>query len=85
LPLNLLRRFGNPQYHSSHDKIERSNWLKTYRHIDWMLQGSQEATTLTIHYPNPNYPSQEDEKVSPENTTDLCPHIFAFLQEKITA
>ena len=51
LPSLLLRQFGNKAWHSSNDGIERSNWLKTYRYIDWMLQGSEEATTLTVHYP----------------------------------
>lgn len=49
----IVRQFGDKMWHSSHDQIERDNWVKTYRHIDWMLQGSEAATTLTIHYPPP--------------------------------
>jgi superfamily II DNA/RNA helicase len=52
LPTRLLNQFGKKDYHSSKDQ-DRNNWLKTYRYIDWMLQGNQEATTLTVHYPNP--------------------------------
>ena len=63
LPDRLLRHFGDKEWHSSNDSIERDNWLKTYRHIDWMLQGSEEATTLIVHYPNPDLdrPGHEEE------------------------
>lgn len=71
LPLNLVRHFGDKRWHSSDDPIERGNWLKTYRHIDWMLQGSQEATTLTIHYPNPDLGQNGDETEPVERTTDV--------------
>jgi len=69
LPAPLLRRFGDKAWHSANDPIERGNWLKTYRHIDWMLQGSDEATTLTIHYPNPDAGKSEDEPA--ERTADV--------------
>lgn len=59
---SMVRQFGDKMWHSSHDQAERSNWVKTYRHIDWMLQGNEAATTLTIHYPlPPNIPASEDE------------------------
>jgi hypothetical protein len=61
LPGRLLHRFGNREWHSSKDNYSY-NWLATYRHIDWMLQGNQEATTLTVHYPNPDYKKPGHEK-----------------------
>jgi hypothetical protein len=71
LPHRLLNQFGDKAWHSSHDQIEWANWLKTYRHIDWMLQGNEEATTLTIHYLNPDsdQPGHEDEPT--ERTVDV--------------
>ncbi|GHO61372.1 hypothetical protein KSC_002640 [Ktedonobacter sp. SOSP1-52] len=45
-----LGQFGRKEWHSSNENDWR-NWLKTYHHIDWQLQGSQETTTLTVHYP----------------------------------
>ncbi len=50
LPSELLNRFGNTTWHANNDNVEPSNWVKTYRHIDWMLQGNDEATTLIVHY-----------------------------------
>jgi hypothetical protein len=82
LPTRLLNRFGQKKWHSSHDQIEWYNWLKTYRHIDWMLQGSEEATTLTVHYPNSEYdpdasgPDPELEELTVDVTfglTELLP------------
>lgn len=63
LPAQLLRQFGHRDWHSASDQVEWWNWLKTYHHIDWMLRGSEEATTLTVHYPNPDYsqPGHEEE------------------------
>jgi hypothetical protein len=71
LPIDLLNQFGHRDWHSSHDKLERSNWLKTYRHIDWMLQGKEDATTLIVHYPNDQTPNDTDEDKSNESTFDL--------------
>jgi hypothetical protein len=73
LPTRLLRRFGRKEWHSSHDQIEWYNWLKTYRHVDWMLQGSEEATTLTVHYPNPEYgqPASDSDPELEELTVDV--------------
>jgi len=71
LPVRLLRQFGNKAWHSSNDQGERDNWLKTYRHIDWMLQGSEEATTLTVHYPNPDYGQPGHEEEDKERTVDV--------------
>lgn len=58
-PNQLLRRFGNKTWHSNNSKSEWANWLKTYHDIDWMLQGSEEATTLIAHYPDPGRNSSE--------------------------
>jgi hypothetical protein len=69
LPSLLLNRFGNKHWHSNHDK--EKNWLKTYRHIDWMLQGSEEATTLTVHYPNLDKNSEEHEDEPDERTMEV--------------
>ena len=69
LPTKLLNRFGHKAWHSANEQTEWWNWLKTYRHIDWMLQGSDEATTLTIHYPNPDAGKSEDEPA--ERTADV--------------
>ncbi|MHB8598526.1 MAG: DEAD/DEAH box helicase [Ktedonobacteraceae bacterium] len=71
LPSQLLRLFGNKAWHSSNDGIEPSNWLKTYRYIDWMLQGSEEATTLTVHYPNPELARSEPESGQDERTVEV--------------
>lgn len=71
LPDRLLRHFGDKEWHSSNDPIERDNWLKTYRHIDWMLQGSEEATTLIVHYPNPDLGRPGHEEEPTERTTDV--------------
>ncbi len=71
LPDRLLRHFGDKAWHSSNDSVERDNWLKTYRHIDWMLQGSEEATTLIVHYPNPDLGQPGHEEEPAERTTDV--------------
>ncbi|GHO61339.1 hypothetical protein KSC_002310 [Ktedonobacter sp. SOSP1-52] len=52
LPVRLLNQFAKPNWHLSNDR-ERDNWIRTYKHVDWMLQENQEATTLTVHYPDP--------------------------------
>jgi hypothetical protein len=71
LPIELLNQFGHRDWHSSHDKLERGNWLKTYRHIDWMLQGKEDATTLIVHYPNDQTANDTDEDKPNESTFDL--------------
>lgn len=71
LPSQLLRRFGNKAWHSSNSKIEWTNWLKTYRDIDWMLQGSEEATTLAVHYPNPEPAGSELTSETKERTVEV--------------
>jgi hypothetical protein len=65
LPTNLLNRFGQQDWHLNNDR-ERDNWLKTYRHIDWMLQGNQEATTLTVQYPDPGKERSSSDDAQPE-------------------
>lgn len=75
MPGLLLSRFGNKDWHSSKD-TDRNNWLKTFKYIDWMLQGDDEATTLTVHYPNPNY--QPD---NPEIPSELTANVTFGLTE----
>lgn len=69
---NVLDQFGNKEWHSNHDRIEKSNWIKTFRYIDWMLQGKEDATTLIVHYPNEQVANNDDdEQESNEATLDL--------------
>ncbi len=68
LPGQLLRTFGNPEWHSSREQSESGNWLKTYRHIDWMLQGSEDATTLIVHIPEPDV---GEDGLPPERTVEV--------------
>lgn len=59
LPSKFINQFGNPEYHYDSNN---SNWVSTFKYIDWMLNGNEEATTVIAHYPNPNYtPDNEEE------------------------
>jgi hypothetical protein len=69
-PEPLLHRFGKRECHKLQDP-NSNNWLATYRDIDWMLQGNEEATTLTIHYANPDYWKAGPKKESYERTVDV--------------
>lgn len=84
LPRNLINQFGRQAWHSANEPFERGNWLKTYRHIDWMLQGSEEATTLTVHHPNPDFgqPGHDDESM--ERTIDVTFGLTEFLPGNVS-
>lgn len=84
LPATLLHRFGNTEWHSANEKEERANWLKSFRHVDWMLQGSDEATTLTVHYPNPDNDSSGKVDDLVELTTDVAFGLVELLPGNVT-
>ena len=84
LPADLLRHFGHKDWHSANDQIEPGNWLKTYRHIDWMLQGSEEATTLVVHYPIPEQGRLDHENEPVERTGNLTFGLTDLLPGNVT-
>jgi hypothetical protein len=84
LPAALLRQFGQAEWHTSQAGEEWGNWLKSYRHIDWMLQGQDEATTLLVHYPNPARASTRNADEPAELTTGVSFGLVELLPGNVT-
>lgn len=83
-PEQLLQQFGQAEWHSAQEKMERANWLKSYRHIDWMLQGNEDATTLTVHYPNPENGASRNNDEPEELTTAVNFGLMELLPGNVT-
>jgi hypothetical protein len=56
----LVGQFGSPDWHIPRDG-DKGNWIASYKHIDWMLQGNDDITTLDVQIPNPDYVEGGDE------------------------
>jgi hypothetical protein len=77
-PEQFLAEFGTTEWHHGAEERERGNWVKTFRRIDWGLSGADEATTLTVHYPDPATPGEELTVPVTFGLTELLPGNVSF-------